>query len=317
MTFTEISCVSLGGVGGGEVARHSSTLSWSWQQLTCAFFEGPFEGSRKTRIEVWVRGRSGWERSKSVKAGDWPHWNPVLHFDGARLWLFFKVGIYPKRWKTYVTTCGPDREWETPRELVLGDVGGRGPVKNKILVLQNGDWLAPASLERDSGWSCFVDRSRDGGATWEAGPLIEAMSAGRTGAGVIQPSLWESEEGQVHMLMRSDMGAVYRADSEDGGETWSEARPTALPNNNSGLDLIRRDRRLILACNPHGDVHGPRSPLTLLESEDNGETWREMFELESGLGEFSYPALIESEQGFVVSYTDCRRAIKVREFQDA
>ena len=41
-----------------------------------------------------------------------------------------------------------------------GDRGGRGPVKNKVIVLSDGTWLAGASLEPDA-WDVFVDRSGD------------------------------------------------------------------------------------------------------------------------------------------------------------
>ena len=50
--------------------------------------------------------------------------------------------------------------WSKPRELVIGDIGGRGPVKNKIITLENGTWLAPASIETDTVWDAFVDISR-------------------------------------------------------------------------------------------------------------------------------------------------------------
>jgi len=53
--------------------------------------------------------------------------------------------------------------WSQPGELVPGDIGGRGPVKNKLIKLQNGDWLAPASIETNTLWVCFVDRSSDQG----------------------------------------------------------------------------------------------------------------------------------------------------------
>ena len=61
--------------------------------------------------------------------------------------------------------------WSEAKELVPGDRGGRGPVKNKSIVLSNGDWLAPASHE-EGQWRTFVDRSSDGGKTWTAGEYV-------------------------------------------------------------------------------------------------------------------------------------------------
>lgn len=68
--------------------------------------------------------------------------------------------------------------------------------------------------------------------------------------GVIQPTLWESSPGHIHMLLRSTRGAIFRSDSIDYGATWSVARATSLPNNNSGIDLVSmQDGTLILALN--------------------------------------------------------------------
>lgn len=295
--------------------HHSSSLCFIGETLYCAWFSGPFEGSRDTSIFLSSRENNVWSPPQRVAdAGAEPHWNPVLHHFGGKLWLFFKVGIYPKRWRTLVTQRDADGSWGAISELVPGDSGGRGPVKNKILVLANGDWLAPASLERDSGWACFVDRSTDNGQRWTAQALIRPNHCPPGRAGIIQPSLWESSPGQIHLLARSDLGYIYRADSQDHGQTWSSAYPIDLPNNNSGLDLIQLDGCLLLACNPISNPHGPRSPLTLFRSTNNGETWRELFVLEDAPGEFSYPAIIPSQHGFVVSYTENRGAIKVREF---
>ena len=55
---------------------------------------------------------------------------------------------------------------------------------------------------------------------------------------MIQPTLWESKDGSVHMLTRTKLGKIYRSDSLDGGKTWCRAYATNLPNNNSGIDPV-------------------------------------------------------------------------------
>jgi predicted neuraminidase len=56
---------------------------------------------------------------------------------------------------------------------------------------------------------------------------------------------------------------------------------------------------------------GPRTPLTVSCSLDNGKHWQPWLELENGTGEFSYPAIIESSNGDVhLSYTYNRAYIK-------
>ena len=78
------------------------------------------------------------------------------------------------------------------------DKGGRGPVKNKPIVLADGRWAAPASLEGAMGhvkkqWRPFVDFSNDGGVTWRPGPAI--LSPNNPGYGAIQPTIWETKPG--------------------------------------------------------------------------------------------------------------------------
>ncbi|MCX7805221.1 MAG: exo-alpha-sialidase [Planctomycetota bacterium] len=317
---------------------HAATVAETATGEYCAaWFGGTKEGARD--VSIWMSlGRGGrWSRPVlAARVRDEAHWNPVLFHDGSsgETTLFFKVGARISSWETWVVrSCDGGRTWSDPAELVPGDRGGRGPVKNKPIRLSNGDILAPASIEgypltaQQAGlWAAFVDRSRDGGRTWEASPPvpmdIERLSggrpAGKDAAGVIQPSLWESAPGHVHMLLRSTFGWICRSDSTDYGHTWDAICATNLPNNNSGLDLARLpDGRLFLLCNPVGANWGPRTPLSMFVSADNGATWDRIGDIEdepapAGEGrkpEFSYPSVIACSEGLAAVYTWKRRSI--------
>ena len=67
---------------------------------------------------------------------------------------------------------------------------------------------------------------------------------------------------------------VMRSDSHDGGKTWSPARKTRLPNNNSGLDVayLPDSGVLVLAYN-HVMNTDSRSPMRLAISEARGKGW--------------------------------------------
>jgi hypothetical protein len=53
--------------------------------------------------------------------------------------LYYKVGENDNEWYTkYVVSYDKGESWTTPEELVPGDIGGRGPVKNKPIVLHDG-----------------------------------------------------------------------------------------------------------------------------------------------------------------------------------
>jgi predicted neuraminidase len=212
----------------------------------------------------------------------------------------------------------------------------RGPVRNKLLVMSNGEWIAPASIETDETWDAFADISPDHGETWHkhevpidhkqrdsaadqdeiwSGLAANALWESDTKRvfqwdGVIQPTLWESSPGNIHMLMRSTRGRIYRSDSDDCGRTWRPAYATSLRNNNSGIDLVRLDDgSLVLAFNPVGGNWGRRHPLSLAGSEDDGVTWEHLVDLENEVGEFSYPAIVTGVGCLHLTYTWNRKNV--------
>ena len=235
-----------------------------------------------------------------------------------RLHLWYKTGVDVPHWRTWAQFSDDDgRTWSAPRVLVPGDIGGRGPVKNKPIALSDGTWLAGASTEVRHGdksetWDIFVDRSDDHGATWKRTPDIALDRAKIDGHGLIQPTLWESAPGRVHLLCRSTCKRICRSDSRDGGRTWSPAERTNLPHNNSGIDLVRLPGgTLVLCCNPIEGGWPLRSPLSLLVSRDNGRTWTRLIDLETEKGgEFSYPAILaDGPDAVAVAWTWKRKRI--------
>ena len=83
---------------------------------------------------------------------------------------------------------------------------------------------------------------------------------------------------------------------------------TTLPNPNSGIDAVTlRDGRQLLVYN---HTNKGRSPLNVALSRD-GHDWQPALVLESGKGEFSYPAVIQTGDGLVhIVYTWKRQRIK-------
>jgi predicted neuraminidase len=227
--------------------------------------------------------------------------------------LFFKVGKTIDHWETWYKISSDEGEtWTEAKELVLGDKGGRGPVRNKPIVLSNGTWLAPSSNEKKGVWNAFVDRSEDQGKTWTASPFIDVNRDSIAGEGVIQPALWESLKGNVHMLLRSSAGVICRSDSKDFGRTWSPVYKTNLPNPNSGIDLVKLDDgTLVLAYNRDSKNWGSRSPISLAVSNDNGKTWPTSIDVESGSpdDEFSYPSIIHIGDTVALTYTWKRQRV--------
>lgn len=293
---------------------HASTIAQTSDgTLVVAWFGGTAEKDNDVGIWLSRRVNGTWTAQVELaKVNETPHWNPVLfNPPGAPLTLYFKIGPEIPTWQTYVMTSNDaGATWSAPRELAPGDKGGRGPVKNKPILLSDGAWLAGASTEFDA-WIPFADRSEDGGLTWERSADWVINPQLMPGKGAIQPTLWESKPGMVHALLRTTMGRVCRADSPDGGRTWSPVYITDLPNNNSGLDVTAvADGRLFLLYNPSGENWGSRSPLTLAMSADNGKTWSNVAHLETTPGEYSYPAIITTDTGVALCYTWKRERVR-------
>jgi len=182
--------------------------------------------------------------------------------------------------------------------------------RNKPITLANGDILLPLYDERE--WACLFAYSSDGEKSWGFSAPI------RSQPGNIQPAAVQLPDGSLLALMRTGGkgGYIWRSHSFDAGRTWTPPRPTELPNPNSGIDLIRlpapdqaqvANGHLALAFNntPRG-----RPPLNVALSLDEGQTWPHIRAPETGPGEFSYPALLQTQDGLIhVTYTYRRETI--------
>lgn len=297
---------------------HASTLLRTEDgKFLVAWFGGTHE--KHPDVGIWLsKGEPGnWSEPVEVaKIREDAHWNPVLFQDPSakgEITLFFKVGKTIDFWETwYMVSKDNGETWSDAKELVPGDKGGRGPVRNKPIVASDGSWLAPASNELNGVWNAFIDRSEDGGKTWTETAFIPMNRDSIAGEGVIQPALWESAPGKIHMLLRSSAGVICRSDSEDYGKTWSPVYKTDLPNPNSGIDVTRlQDNTLVLIFNPDDENWGSRSPISLAVSKDNGKTWDPVIEIEKGQedDEFSYPSVISFGDTVAVTYTWKRQRV--------
>jgi predicted neuraminidase len=293
----------------------SSVLRTADGNFLVVWFGGTHE--KHDDVGIWLsKGKpDAWTKPIEVaKLREDPHWNPVLFQspDGTII-LYFKVGKTIDDWETWYKLSRDNGEtWTEAKELVAGDKGGRGPVRNKPIILSDGTWIAPASNEKNGVWNAFVDRSEDQGKTWSVSSFFVLNRDSIPDEGIIQPALWESSPGHVHALLRSSGGVICRSDSKDYGKTWSPVYKTTLPNPNSGIDVTKlANGTLVLAYNRDGKNWGARRPIALAVSNDNGQTWPVSIDLETGNegDEFSYPSIIQFDDTVAVTYTWKRQRV--------
>lgn len=287
---------------------HASTIAETKEGLVAAWFAGSQEGDKD--VGIWVsRNINGkWTTPVEVANGilnklmRHPCWNPVLYNSGNRLLLFYKVGPSPSAWWGMLKTS--DNNGKTWSEAVRLPKNILGPIKNKPVLLENGELICPSSTEND-GWRVHMEFTSDLGITWER---TAALNEKTTGA--IQPTVLTHKGGKIQMLCRSTSGKILSAESIDNGYSWSELAETALPNPNSGIDAVTlKDGRQLLVYN---HLTKGRNIINVAVSE-NGTDWKAAALLENDIEgtEFSYPAVIQTDDGMIhITYTWKRMLIK-------
>lgn len=312
---------------------HASTIVEIAEAVQgAAWFGGTKE--RNPDVEIWFARCESGRWSSPVRVADgvqtdgtrYPTWNPVLFQPpGEELLLFYKVGPTPQDWwGMVISSADGGRRWSTPRRLPDGILG---PIKNKPVVLADGAWLSPSSVEAGegvgadagAGWSLHFERSDDHGATWtKSEPVASPLNID-----AIQPSVLVHRDGGLQAVARTRQGALGSTWSIDGGRIWSPLGAVDLPNPNSGTDAVTlADGRKLIVYNPTAHApgtpgKGPRSPLALALSDD-GVHWRRVLTLEIEppgspplVSGFAYPAVIQTSDGLLhLTWTWDRKRIR-------
>ncbi len=298
---------------------HATTLAQSASGLVAAWFGGTREGHPDVCIWTARQIDGKWTASQETANGlqpdgtRFPTWNPVLFQpDNGPLMLFYKVGPSPEKWWGELkTSADGGASWSESRRLPSGFLG---PIKNKPVQLPNGDILCPSSNEttdRPSRWTAHFELTPDHGKTWhKLGPLNDGIAIAS-----IQPSVLLLGPNKLLALGRSKQDRIFEVRSDDGGKTWGPMQLGQLPNNNSGTDAVTlRDGRHILVYNHVGGTPGKwggkRTPLNIALSKD-GSAWEAALVLEDEPGEYSYPAVIQTNDNTVhISYTWKRQKVR-------
>jgi hypothetical protein len=156
---------------------------------------------------------------------------------------------------------------------------------------------APSDAERWIAWVASAE-------AWTKTPPLNTPDE----FGAIQPTILVHGPARLQILCRTQQRVIAESWSSDGGTTWSAMKATQLPNPSAGIDTVRlADGRFVLAYNPSPDN---RRSLALAISSD-GVAWSAPMIVEEGPGEYSYPAIIATDDGLVhLTYTWRRERIR-------
>lgn len=310
------------------VQNHAAFLMpLSGGDLGCVWFGGTQEGVPDISVHFSRLAPGATQWSDPQRLSDDPtrsEQNPLLFPapDGT-LWLLWTAQVSGHQDTAIIRrriSADDGRSWG-PVETLFGAQPGFGTfIRQPIVVLENGDWLLPI-------WRCVTPPAGAWTGDLDTSSVMISSDAGRNWTEHAVPG----SQGCVHMNIL-DLGGdglvaffrsrwadwIHATRSTDGGRSWSEPMPTALPNNNSSIQAARlanghiamvfndssaadaTGRRLSL----YDDIGGgddlapaappatgrsafwgaPRAPMTLAISEDEGRSWRWRRNLEIGDG---------------------------------
>ena len=271
-------------------------------ELMAAWFGGHHEGAEDVRIWGTTYRAGHWNQAVQLTQAlpDNAHaqWNPVLFNHDGVLYLHFKAGESPRSWQGYYQRSHDQGHVWSEAQAQPPDF--LGPIRNKPLAVTEQRVLYPSSTEHQ-GWRAHIE-------VQQGQELFQVAIPDPQHLGAIQPALLRHCNGLIQALCRTRSGIIAQSFSRDHGSSWSELETTSLPNPNSAIDAITlKNGQHLLVYNP---VLAGRSPLVVALSND-GQNWDYQLTLDDGEGEFSYPTVIEADNGAIhIAYTWQRRAIR-------
>lgn len=303
--------------------------------VLCFWFTGTWEGQSGVGIAMSRLARGSQQWSKPVlldsKSGV-SYQNPVaFQAPDGTLWLMHTTqgaGKGETRSEVLMLKSKDNgKTWSNPR--ILFSAPGSF-VRDRIVTMPDGGWLLPMYMATGKSGGenyAIVKITHDQGRSWKTCRISGAT-------GLVQPSVIRVANHRYVAFLRSRAGTwIFRSTSTDGCH-WTAPVSTGLPNNDSSIQAVMlADHHIVLAFNNSPRVSidgklrpGPRKPLTLAISTDEGRTWRWMRNVETGRPwatvalekekkpgreAYSYPTVIQDPDGRIdVAFTYRRETIK-------
>jgi len=297
--------------------------------LYIAYYGGANEYSEDTAVygSRQVKGESTWSLPEPVAAVPFHGvGNPVVwQAPDGLVWLFFNTQ-YGDTWsnaRVHAKISTDDaKSWSDSFVLVMEE---GSMVRGQPIVLMNGDYLLPLynetgeDRERSEADTCsYFLRYNPEKKHWTETNRIHSPE------GNLQAQVVQLTENDLFCFLRrgggfepTEDGWMLRASSSDGGHTWTDAERTEFYNPNSAVELIKlKNGHLLLVYN---DNMNDRTPLNVVVSTDNGQTWPHRRAIAGGENTYAYPYAIQGQDDkiYLVYTTNSRTTIMMAVFEEA
>ena len=227
-------------------------------------------------------------------------------------------------WGYVLTTDG--KNWSEPKSLGIGIMVNHGPFKTKSGRIIVAGHLTYPYTDDPRGISGYHRTGIYGHALDNTGDeddsiiLDIAKFNGWDTRLLCEGSVYETDDGVLHMLLRSGSFCLWETKSFDNGETWSEPKPTEFIDDGSKFHAGRlNDGRFYLVNNPVPWSH--RIPLCIYLSED-GENFDKGYILRDepyemrieGFGKdgvYGYPHTFIKDEFMYIIYSKHKENIEV------
>ena len=249
----------------------------------------------------------GWAPSRTGIKSRLSLWNPVLHWTGDRLLLWFKEGVFCDRWHTMVAEITIDGDIKRMASMPAGVMG---PVKGPPVNIGNGMAACGASFETYKGWSAHIEVMRVD--EWPPRLVGRSLPLEVDGSadGWIQPAVFDmGTPGLIGAFLRPRTTPRVGYVVYDAAQLEQIAGVSLdIPNPNSAIAATVSEDIVYMANNPVEEGRGVLA-LSAIDVGLSGVTEVERIIVANG-SEVSYPALIpRSEGGVWMVHTKDRIAI--------
>jgi predicted neuraminidase len=232
------------------------------------------------------------------------------------VWLFYVVR-FGETWSTSRIQAKISRDnAETWSDAFMISLDEGMMVRNRPIVLNGGDYLLPVYHETGHDTEMVGPDSTSLFLRYDLKSKQWAPTGRiRSRNGNIQPAVVQLSDTHLIAYCRrgggygpTTEGYIVRAESRDGGLTWSEGQNSRFPNPNSAIEFLKLASGALLLV--YNDSMTQRTPLTASLSTDGDKSYQYRRNIAEGRNSFAYPIGFQAADGLIhIVYTSDQRTV--------